>query len=290
MTDGTAGGATVRVATAAEIEWLLGLAAAEGWNPGLDDAAAFRAADPEGFLVALDGGGEPLAGISVVRHDARFGFLGLYICHPRARGRGHGWRVWQAGIAHLGERAVGLDGVVAQQANYRRSGFEPAWRNVRFAGPAPRDADGARALPEARPADGAAREALHAYDRAVGGVGRARFLDAWLDDTPTRRSLCCTEAGRIVVLGTVRRCREHVKVGPLLAETPELARHLLAALAQTIGAERIVLDVPETNAAAKAMAEALGLKPVFETARMYRGDAPDVDLSRLYGVATLELG
>ena len=35
------------VATA--IEW----AAAEGWNPGLHDAACFYAADPSGFLVGL---------------------------------------------------------------------------------------------------------------------------------------------------------------------------------------------------------------------------------------------
>ncbi|PIY73901.1 MAG: GNAT family N-acetyltransferase, partial [Rhodobacterales bacterium CG_4_10_14_0_8_um_filter_70_9] len=39
-----------------------------------------------------------------------------------------------------------------------------------------------------------------------------------------------------------------------------------------------------------ALAQALGLAPSFETARMWRGDAPREDLSRVFGVATFELG
>ena len=113
-----------------ELDTALQWAAHEGWNPGLHDAACFHAADPQGFLVGLRGD-EPIACISVVRYGASYGFLGLYIVAPEHRGQGHGWALWQAGMAHLGERAVGLDGVVAQQANYRRSGFVLAHRNVR---------------------------------------------------------------------------------------------------------------------------------------------------------------
>ena len=43
-------GLTIRPATIAEyqtaVDW-----AAEGWNPGLDDLAAFYNSDPEGFLM-----------------------------------------------------------------------------------------------------------------------------------------------------------------------------------------------------------------------------------------------
>jgi hypothetical protein len=35
-------------------------------------------------------------------------------------------------IAHAGPRVIGLDGVVAQQQNYRKSGFELAYANVRY--------------------------------------------------------------------------------------------------------------------------------------------------------------
>jgi len=44
------------------VEW----AAAEGWNPGLNDAEPFYAADPGGFLLGLKDG-EPIAMISAVK-------------------------------------------------------------------------------------------------------------------------------------------------------------------------------------------------------------------------------
>ncbi len=37
-------------------------------------------------------------------------------------------------MARLGARTVGLDGVVAQQENYKKSGFVLAHRNVRHGG------------------------------------------------------------------------------------------------------------------------------------------------------------
>ncbi|TIT76763.1 MAG: GNAT family N-acetyltransferase, partial [Mesorhizobium sp.] len=70
---------TIRTLTASEVETLIDWAAAEGWNPGIGDAAALRAADPEGFIGAFVGG-EMMAGISAVAYGAGFGFIGLYIC------------------------------------------------------------------------------------------------------------------------------------------------------------------------------------------------------------------
>ena len=57
---------TIRPATLAEMDLLIDWAAAEGWNPGLRDAATFHAADPEGFLIGLREG-RPVACISGVR-------------------------------------------------------------------------------------------------------------------------------------------------------------------------------------------------------------------------------
>jgi len=108
-------------------------AAAEGWNPGLADDACFAAVDPEGFLIGeLDGA--PAATVSCVNYSASFAFLGFYIVREDLRGRGYGLRIWDAAIAHAGPRVIGLDGVVAQQQNYRKSGFELAYANVRYGG------------------------------------------------------------------------------------------------------------------------------------------------------------
>ncbi len=67
------------------IDW----AAAEGWNPGLDDAEPFRSIDPDGFL-GLFVGDAIMASISAVAYDESFAFIGFYIC--RRDLRGHGYR------------------------------------------------------------------------------------------------------------------------------------------------------------------------------------------------------
>jgi GNAT superfamily N-acetyltransferase len=45
--------------------------------------------------------GQPIGCISVVRYSGTFGFLGFYIVRPDRRGQGFGYRLWQAGMAHL---------------------------------------------------------------------------------------------------------------------------------------------------------------------------------------------
>ena len=66
-----------------------------------------------------------VAGISAVDYGAGVGFIGLYICRPDMRGLGYGRAVWDAGMARLAKATIGLDGVPAQQANYRNIGFVP---------------------------------------------------------------------------------------------------------------------------------------------------------------------
>lgn len=213
----------IRAMSAAEFELAVEWAAREGWNPGLNDALAFRVADPAGFLVGLKGG-VPVASISVVRYGTDFGFLGFYIATPEARGQGLGYRLWQAGMAHLHGRNVGLDGVPAQQANYRKSGFTLAWRNIRFGGAAHAGrivAPGlalvdARSLPFAQLAE---------YDRRFFPAPRDAFLVAWIGMTG-HRALAATCGGNIVGLGVIRPCREGHKIGPLYADRRETAEAL----------------------------------------------------------------
>ncbi len=273
----------IRTMSRAEIELALDWAAAEGWNPGLDDATPFQVADPDGFVVALVDG-EPAAMVSVVRHGADFGFLGLYIAAPASRGRGLGLQVWNAGLERLAGCTIGLDGVVAQQGNYRRSGFDYAWPNFRFGGRvAPGSATGlvdARNLPFG---------GIAALDRELFPAPRPAFLASWLA-MPASQSLGLVEDGRLVGLGTIRRCRQGCKIGPLYAPSRGAAERLIGGLARFAGEDELFLDVPGPNAEAMALAGALGLGLRFETARMYRGPAPTLPLGRIFGITTFELG
>ena len=273
----------IRAMSRAELDLAIGWARDEGWNPGLHDATPFHAADPEGFLVGLLDG-RPISSISVVRYGTTFGFLGFYIVIPEHRGRGYGFRLWQAGMVRLTGRLVGLDGVPAQQDNYRRSGFERAYRNVRYGGIAPAGrADGlvdARSIPF---------EQLLAFDAGLFAAPRPGFLAGWIS-LPESRGLAAVEDGELRGFGVRRRCRNGNKIGPLYATSRAIAEQLFDGLCEGITGEPVFLDVPEPNVEALALAEGRDLEPAFETARMYTGPAPAIELTKLYGVTTFELG
>ncbi|MFF9838253.1 GNAT family N-acetyltransferase [Streptomyces sp. NPDC013740] len=281
---------TLQISRASLQDWALvrAWAADEGWNPGVADAPAFFAQDPEGFFLGrIDG--EPVSAISVVNYSDTYSFLGFYLVRPDLRGHGHGLATWRSALAHAGARTVGLDGVPDQQDNYRRSGFVPAYRTARYVGEVP-VSDGAVA--GVVPAEQVDQAVLAAYDDACRPAARPRFLRSWLT-TPGHRALVRVADGRPTGYGVVRPAEQEARIGPLFADTPADAAALLDALAaeaRAFGSERIAVDMPEANPAAARLAEERGLEPTFETARMYTGPVRPIAQDRVFGVTTLELG
>jgi GNAT superfamily N-acetyltransferase len=263
------------------IDW----AAAEGWNPGLTDAECFKTVDPEGFLIGeLDGAAA--ATISCVNYDERFAFLGFYIVRPDLRGRGYGLRMWNVAIAHAGARTIGLDGVVAQQNNYRKSGFALAYSNIRYGG--------SIGSPSAPPADivpltEVPFATVEADDARAFPAPRTAFLRAWIS-TRGHIGRALVRDGKLTAWGVIRPCRRGHKIGPLIADDRAAAEAVIAALIATAGADELFLDVPSVNREALALAQSHGLAPVFETARMYTGAIRPLLLERVFGVTTFELG
>ncbi len=276
---------------ATAIEW----AAAEGWNPGLDDLSAFQSTDPEGFLMGWKHG-EPVSCISVVRYGETHGFLGFYIVRSDLRGSGVGIATWNAGMAHLTGRIVGLDGVVEQQQNYARSGFQFAGTNIRFTG-VPEGTGPAADHPHIRPVVQTDKLDLLAYQKPFFPADREAFMARWVlppkagSDSHSRQSLVAVDGDRITGFGTIRECRKGYKIGPLFADDEAIATALFQSLCDlTPHDSEISLDVPEGNAPAMAMAERASLQPVFQTARMWKGDKPDPQTQRTFGLTTFELG
>ena len=274
----------VRTMLPGEVALAVDWAAAEGWNPGLADASCFAAAAPDGFLLG-EFAGAPTAILSVVNYDEHFSFLGFYIVRPDLRGRGLGLRIWQAGMARAGPRAIGLDGVVAQKDNYRKSGFVFAYNNIRYGGwVAPRvEATPTTVSLAEVPFDLIARD-----DTTVFPAARPTFLNTWIA-APGHVGRALIRDGRLVAWGVIRPCRTGRKIGPLIADDRDAAEAVFAALVRPAGGQ-VFLDVPQPNGAAVALATALGFAPVFETARMYSGPIRPVSLERVYGVTTFELG
>ncbi|MCF6272545.1 MAG: GNAT family N-acetyltransferase [Rhodobacteraceae bacterium] len=276
----------IRPMSLQDLELALDWAAGEGWNPGLDDATAFYEADPDGFLMGWHQD-IPVAAISAIRHSAEFGFLGLYICHSAYRGRGFGWQIWQAAMRLFGERMVGLDGVLDQQENYARSGFSFSHNTLRYQGNiTAKNNEAYQAFTPDMLDD------CLAIDRRIADQQRPRYLSAWLKNSKNRTTLLQKTIRRVEAMGTIRRCAEGFKIGPLYAENTESAEALIAALLYQTGEKQglVSIDVPSRNQAANAMCRGLGMVPVFSTARMYKGGKPPKADPAEFGVMTLELG
>lgn len=278
---------TVRTATLADLEHILTWAAAEGWNPGQEDAAAFFAADPDGFFVALDDNGTdmgaPIAAISVVNHAETFAFLGHYIVQPSHRGQGIGLALWTEALKHAGTRVVGLDGVEDQQANYAASGFVLAGGTTRFTGQI-----SGQLSPAIRHATKDDLRQLTGLEAAASGTAKPAYMNAWFTQVQTRQTLVFDRNGTLSGACTIRKCGDGAKIGPLLADTAEVAEALIHQAA-TLFTGPITIDVPETSTTLTDICQTLNMQPGFKTARMYRGTFAHRPPAT-YAVTTLELG
>jgi len=277
---------TIRTMSRQEINIAVDWAAAEGWNPGLYDADCFYAADPGGFLVGMLGD-EPIATISAVKYGSSFGFIGFYIVKPEYRGKGYGMQIWNAGMESLSGRTIGLDGVIAQQDNYKKSGFALAYSNVRYQGIGGGDYPAGAGIV---PLSALAFDDICAYDQAFFPDNRREFLKYWIN-RPQSAALGIVRDNKLAGYGVLRICRTGFKVGPLFADSPECAEQLFVALkSHAPESAPVFLDIPAVNAAAVDLVNRHNMTISFETARMYAGKAPDLPINRLFGVTTFELG
>ena len=273
----------VRNMTEADLALALEWAAAEGWNPGLHDAHCFYAADPQGFFVG-ERDGVPIGCVSAVRYGSGFGFLGLYIVKAEHRGQGFGLELWRTALDHFGDRVIGLDGVVAQQESYRKSGFRLAFRNIRQQGRGGGAASSGLTDLAAIPIEERScattrqlspRRALNSSSPGSGSRKLSRLASSMGEGSrATGFSGLPAKGSRSARCSPTMRNAERLFSG-LLARAPDAA---------------VFLDTPEVNPAAVALAARHAMAPVFETARMYKNGSPEMRLERCFGVTTFELG
>lgn len=279
----------IRPMTQLELGTVVNWAAAEGWNPGLSDAACFYSTDPSGFLLGVLED-DPIAAISAVKYGSSFGFIGFYIVRPDFRQQGYGWQIWQAGMASLAGRNIGLDGVVAQQANYLKSGFKLAYRNIRYEGHDDETGQPFEHAADIVPLSALPIDTVLRYDRDLFPAERGAFLRCWLSQ-PSHICLGKMVQGCLTGYGVLRPCQNGYKIGPLFADSPKIAEEIFLALRSHLPPQTpFYLDTPEINPAAVALAEEYQMQRVFETARMYTQEPPDLPLDRIFGVTTFELG
>lgn len=204
----------------------------EGWNPGRCDSQCFYPTDPHGFFMGFIDN-QPVASISAVAYNNRFGFIGFYIVSPKYRGRGYGLKIWQYALTYLDHRNIGLDGVVAQQENYTKSGFTFAYNHIRYQyTPVILGNPVSRRTPESKTKEYTSGNILQlnkvpfpdvlAYDSQLFPAPRPQFLKCWITQ-PGHISLGYIHNGKLAGYGIIRPCVKGYKIGPLFANNETIA-------------------------------------------------------------------
>ncbi|KAB8331917.1 GNAT family N-acetyltransferase [Scytonema tolypothrichoides VB-61278] len=274
----------VRPMKRSELDLVIDWAALERWNPGIYDAECFYQADQCGFFVG-ELNNELVASISAVAYSKHFAVIGFYIVKPQFRGRGFGMKMWRAAMAYLGtERNISIDGEIAQQKNYQKSGFQITYRHIRYeavgGGLAPDGIVELKSVPF---------EKLVAYDQELFPAERKQFLRLWINQ-PNSAALGVVRDGHVVGYGVILQSYTGFRIGPLNADDEQIAEQLLLALLAFASDASVFLDVPDANSEAIQLAQRYGMKPVSEVARMYNKEIPNLPINRVFAVTSLEVG
>lgn len=261
----------------------------EGWNPGPHDADVFWVTDPDGFYGYFLNG-EMIGGGSIVSYNYEFGFMGFFIMKPEYRSMGIGRRLWYQRrdtlLARLNiDAPIGMDGVVAMQPFYEKGGFKTAFRDERY---------GKKGVifetdKNISPVTENDLNELLEYDKKCFGYSRPQFMNPWLK-LPGTFSFKYKSKGEFRGFAVMRKADLGYKICPLFADDFEVAEVLYKTCLNAACDELVYLDIPEINKSAVELVKKFNAEYVFECARMYFGKPPELDINKIFGITTFELG
>jgi hypothetical protein len=178
-----------------------------------------------------------------------------------------------------------MDGVADMQSFYAKGGFVLAFRDERYE----RMGEVMDYSNKVSPITVEDTDAVLAYDAMCFGLPRPQFMKPWMQ-VPGNKMFKYTEGGRLMGFAIVRKAQQGYKVCPLFADNGAVAEELYRACLDAVAGDPLYLDIPVTNTGAVNLVKKYNATYVFECARMYYGKPPAMDVNKVFGITSFELG
>ena len=272
----------------------------EGWGPGLQDAECFMACDPTaGFVGELNG--KPICCFTMAKYGDSFAFAGSYIVGKKYRGKGYGKKIYDFAMAS-GKHfpSIGTIAGLPREEMNKHNGFRSVFYGAFFVFNiqttiACFSETSKRCHVKIKRIEDVDMQALFMYDASVFGFQRHAFLSKWLRMIGSHARVAIDCEGSIVGYTVARPTfiKQSYKIGPLYADSDEVAEKLLKAvfeelLQQEKPAPVVCIDAP-TEKASK-LCERLQGKRSLELVYMVMNDLPDACFDKWFGCTTVQFG
>ncbi|XP_038048874.1 uncharacterized protein LOC119722694 [Patiria miniata] len=247
--------------------------------------------DPNGFFLATNEDGDVMGTIAAMRQSDTLGFIGFH--HIGDAYQEEGTKLWDAAIGYLGDRNIGIEVGTQDVEKYTKLGFKEEWKNGCFKGsgiPLLPEVQGNRLL---RPIAEMGFGRVVDFDTEICGQQRVKFLLSWLKTDKPGAAQAVLEDNRVVGYGAIRPLQKPSshRIGPLMAENTALAQVLLLSLLSSVPQQTLFMDSPLANPSFTRLLETdLRMEQVDERVRMYTRGNPGVDVRKVFGVLSKDIG
>ncbi|HEV3256349.1 MAG TPA: GNAT family N-acetyltransferase [Gemmataceae bacterium] len=257
----------IRLMTVADLPLGMRLKDQAGWNQTEADWRRLLDLEPDGCFVAeLDG--LPV-GTTATCVFGSVAWVAMVLVDGAVRGRGIGRALMSHALAFLdsrGVRCTRLDATPLGRPIYQKLGFVGQYELARYEGVLPQS-DPVAGVEPVRP-DQFSR--LLQLDREITGTDRGKLLHRLYEERPGDM-VVVQGGGDVAGYLTARAGSRAFHIGPCLARAGA-GPPLFAAACHRYAGRPVVMDIPQSNAAAVVRAGAMGLTIQRPLWRMCRGE------------------
>lgn len=260
---------------------------AQSWSYGANDFDCVNRFDPTAFFCCVDKG-VITATTCLVKWDDTFAFAGSVLVREEYRGKGYGGKL----IYHMRDlnvhRNVGADAMNAEWPIYSANGFMKAYDHHAVRGVAKHvDHPLHKHVSDL---SSVSVEDIAAYDAQYFPVPRPRFVDIWLKQNESIVRGYVAE-GKLLGYGLLRPGWPVAQIGPLYAESAEIACAVLTSLTNTLQVgEKYELASHTPNPNMAQLSTAFGFEQCYLHTRLYNKKVYQLRDACVYACLSTDIG